>query len=160
MTPNSFDLSHSRVIAASMHPCCDFVRTSYCTSLLAAESEVRSQEGRQTEMDHRTACLPVWSNSVYGSRCPRPTTPLAEMQAQVTAVVSHVSRCNCSATNLTLNSSIETTMDSPGACVFQSPPCRSQTAFCCGVMAALGMSSQPTSSSTCPTSRSDSPPWS
>ena len=56
MTPNSFDLSHSRVIAASMHPCCDFVRTSYCTSLLAAESEVRSQEGRQTEMDHRTAC--------------------------------------------------------------------------------------------------------
>ena len=50
--------------------------------------------------------LPVWSNSVYGSRCPRPTTPLAEMQAQVTAVVSHVSRCNCSATNLTLNSSI------------------------------------------------------
>ena len=34
------------------------------------------------------------------------TVTLAELQAQVTVVVSHVTRCICSATNLTLNSSI------------------------------------------------------
>ena len=40
-------------------------------------------------------------------------------------------------------------------CFPDSPPCRSQTAFCCGVMAAVGMGSQPKSSSSCPNSRSD-----
>ena len=108
--------------------------------------------------------LPVWSSSVYGSRSPRPRThcagehPLslmAELQAQVTAAVSHVTQCSCSGTNLTLNSS-----SSHRACVFQIPPCRSQTAFCCGVMAAVGMGSHARSSSACPNSRSNSPPWS
>ena len=91
--------------------------------------------------------LPVWSNSVYGSRSRRPRThcageyslsPMAELPAQVTAVMSHVTRCIWSATNLVLNSSINRL-----ARVFQTPPCRSQTAFCCGVMAAVGMSSPP-----------------
>ena len=39
MTPNSFHLSHSRVIAASMHPCCDFVSVSDRTALLATRPE-------------------------------------------------------------------------------------------------------------------------
>ena len=88
--------------------------------------------------------LPVWSNSVYGSRSPRTHCAGEPYHAII-----------CSATNLTLNSSI-----SHLACVFQTPPCRSQTAFCCGVMAAVGKSSQPKSSSSCPNSRSNSPPWS
>ena len=88
-------------------------------------------------------------------REPTALSPVAELQAQVTAVVSHVTRCICSATYSTLNSSINRL-----ACVFQTPPCRSPTAFCCGVMAAVGMSSQPMSSSSCPISRSNSPPWS
>ena len=58
--------------------------------------------------------LSVWSSSVYGSRSPRPRThsagayplsSMAELQAQVTAAVSQVTRCSCSGTNLTLNSS-------------------------------------------------------
>ena len=108
--------------------------------------------------------LPVWSSSVYGSRNPRPRThcageyplsSMSELQAQVTAAVSQVTRCSCSGTNLTLNSS-----SNRRACVFQIPPCLSQTAFCYGVMAAVGMSSHPRSSSSCPNSRSNSPPWS
>ena len=84
---------------------------------------------------------------MYGSRSPRPRThcvgeyplsSMAEVQVQVTAVVSHVTRCYCSGANLTLNSSSNRL-----ACVFQIPPCRSQTAFCCGVMAAVGMGSHP-----------------
>ena len=51
----------------------------------------------------------VWSNSVYGSRSPPPRThcageyplsSMAELQAQVTAVVSHVTRCIWLATKL------------------------------------------------------------
>ena len=70
--------------------------------------------------------LPVWSSSVYGSRNPRPRThcarayplsSMAELQAQITAPVSQVTRCNCSSTNLTLNSS-----SSRRAWVFQIPP--------------------------------------
>ena len=98
--------------------------------------------------------LPVWSSSVYGSRSPRPRThcagefplsSMAELQAQVTAV-SQVTRCSCSSTS------------SRRACASQIPPCRSQTAFCCGLMAAVGMGSHPRSSSSCPNSRSNSPP--
>ena len=41
--PNSFHLSHSRVIAASMHPCCDFVSVlSYRISLLVARPARRT----------------------------------------------------------------------------------------------------------------------
>ena len=43
---------------------------------------------------------------------------------------------------------------------FPDSAVRSQTAFCCGVMAAVGKSSQPMSSSSCPNSRSNSAPWS
>ena len=78
-----------------------------------------------------------------------PLSSMAKLQAQLTAVVSHFTRCIWSATNLTLDSSIRHL-----ACVFQTPPCRSQTAFCCGVMAAVGMSSQPMSLSSCPKSHS------
>ena len=66
-----------------------------------------------------TESLTVWSSSVYGSRSPRhsareyPLSSMAELQAQVTAAVSHVTRCRCSGTNLTLNSS-----SSRLACVF------------------------------------------
>ena len=100
--------------------------------------------------------LPVWSSS-ENPLCRRehPLSSMAKSQAQVTAAVSHVTRCICSGTNLTLNSSSNRL-----ACVFQIPPCRSQTAFCCGVIAAVGMGSHPKSSSSCPNSRSNSPPWS
>ena len=56
-----------------------------------------------------------------------PLSSMAELQAQVTAAVSQVTRCSCSGTNLTLNSS-----SNRRACVFQILPCLSQTAFCCG----------------------------
>ena len=36
VTPNSFHMSHSRIIAASTRSCCDFTSASYCTSLFAA----------------------------------------------------------------------------------------------------------------------------
>ena len=98
--------------------------------------------------------LPDWSNSVCGSRNPRPRThcageyplsSMAELQAQVTAAMSHVTRCVCSGTNLTLNSSSNRL-----ACVFQILSSRSQTAFCCGMVAAVGMGSQRKCSSSRP----------
>ena len=46
------------------------------------------------------------------------------------------------------------------ACVFQTPPCRSKTAICCREMAGAGMRSHTMSSSFCPNSRSNFPPWS
>ena len=45
-------------------------------------------------------------------------------------------------------------------CVFKTPPCRSKTTFCCREMAAVGMRSHTMSSSSCPISRSNFPPWS
>ena len=49
-----------------------------------------------------------------------PLLSMEELQAQVTAVVSHVMGYICSGMNLTLNSSINRLV-----CVFQTPPCRS-----------------------------------
>ena len=73
---------------------------------------------------------------------------MAELQAQVTAAVSHVTRCICSGTNLTLNSSSNRL-----ECVFQISHAAHRLRFCCGVMATVGMGSLPRSSSTWPNSR-------
>ena len=61
----------------------------------------------------------------------------------------------CHAVHLFSNKLDAELVDQPSCMFPQTPPCRSQTVLCCGVMAAVGMSSQPKSSSSCPNSRSN-----